>query len=94
MTTPGLERVEAVGVRVAVKRTYRYESGDLLSVLNQLHTDTLPDSRVRLLGLDTDFLEDNALSVRGASGGGGLVNVTEGPLLVCKIRLMPSKEYI
>lgn len=35
----------------------------LLSVLDELNTDTLADSRVRLLGLNTDLLENDALGV-------------------------------
>ena len=31
------------------------EGGDLLTILDQLDTDTLPNSGVRLLGLDTDL---------------------------------------
>ena len=37
------------------------EGGDLLAVLDQLHTNALPDGRVRLLGLNADLLEDNSL---------------------------------
>ncbi len=39
------------------------ESGDLLSVLDELNSDALPYSGVGLLGLDTDLLEDDALGV-------------------------------
>ena len=36
-------------------RIATHESGNLLSVLDELHTDTLSDSRVWLLGLDSDL---------------------------------------
>ena len=39
------------------------EGGDLLAVLDQLDTDTLSDSRVGLLGLNTDLLEDDTLGL-------------------------------
>ena len=51
------------------------ESSDLLSVLDQLNTDTLSDGGVRLLSLNTDLLEDDTLGVgrstewRGLEGG-------------------------
>ena len=45
-------------------KTHRHESGDLLSVLNELHTNTFSDGGVGLLSLDTDFLKDNTLGVR------------------------------
>ena len=67
--------------------TYGDESGDLLAVLDELHTDTLPDGRVGLLGLNADLLQDDALCVGRASSGGGLVDVTEGALLVRLVRL-------
>ena len=37
------------------------ESCDLLSVLNELDSDTLTNSRVRLLSLNTNLLENNSL---------------------------------
>merc|ERR1711881_609509 len=49
-----------------------YEGRDLLAVLDQLHTDALTDGRVRLLGLNTDLLENDSLGVRGSSEGIGL----------------------
>ena len=48
-----------------------HEGGDLFAVLDQLHTHALADGGVRLLGLNTDLLEHNALGVR--RGGERLV---------------------
>lgn len=48
------------------------ECGDLLAVLNQLNTNALSDGRVRLLSLDTDLFENNALCVRGTTKRIGL----------------------
>ncbi len=39
------------------------ESGDLLSILDELHTYTFPDGGVWLLGLYTDFLKHDAFGV-------------------------------
>lgn len=64
----------------------RTESGDLLSVLDQLHTDTLSDSGVGLLGLNTDLLEDYALGVGRSTEGGGLEGGSEKTLLVVEVR--------
>ena len=49
-----------------------HEGNDLLSVLDQLDADALTNSGVRLLGLDTDLLEHDALGVGGSSEGIGL----------------------
>jgi len=48
---------------------YRTESSDLLAVLDQLDSDTLSDSGVRLLGLNTDLLEDDSLGVGRTTEG-------------------------
>jgi hypothetical protein len=63
----------------------RTESCDFLSVLDQLHTDTLPDGRVRLLGLDADLLENDSLGVGGASEWRGLEGGSQSSLLVSQI---------
>lgn len=43
------------------------EASDLLTVLDELHSRSLTDCTVGLLGLDTDLLDDDALGVGGAS---------------------------
>jgi len=67
---------------------YRYEGSDLLSILDELHPDTLANSRVGLLGFYADLLKDNAFRVRRSSCRGGLVDVSKGTLLVCFIGLL------
>jgi len=63
----------------------RTESGDLLSVLDELDTDTLANGGVWLLGLNTDLLKNNALGVGGTSEWRGLVGGTEKSLLVVQV---------
>lgn len=58
------------------------ESGDLLSVLDELDTDALADSRVRLLGLNTELLKDDSLGVGGSREGVGLPDRSKVSLLV------------
>ena len=42
-----------------------HESRDFLAVLDELHSATLTNSRVRLFGLNTNLLENDTLGVRG-----------------------------
>ena len=58
------------------------ESGDLLSVLDELNTDALADSRVRLLGLNTELLKHDSLGVGGSREGVGLPDRSKVGLLV------------
>jgi hypothetical protein len=57
------------------------ESRNLLSVLNELNSDTLSDSGVGLFGFNTDLFEDYALGVGGSSEGRGLEGGPEESLL-------------
>lgn len=61
------------------------ESGNLLAVLDELDLDTLANSGVGLLGLNTDLLKNDTLGVGGTSEGRGLVGSTEEALLVVQI---------
>ena len=60
-----------------------HEGSNLLSVLNQLHTSALTNSGVRLLGLNADLLQHDALGVGRASEG-----VRAG--CVDRVRLLPA----
>ena len=61
------------------------ESSNLLSVLDQLDSDTFSDGGVGLFGFDTDLFQHNTLGVRGATEGGGLIGGSEESLLVVQI---------
>lgn len=71
------------------------ESSDLLAVLDELDLDTLADSGVGLLGLNTDLLQDDTLGVgcttegRGLEGSAeqALLEVEIGPTLLLAVRL-------
>jgi hypothetical protein len=67
--------------------THRHEGGDLLAVLDELHTHALADGGVGLLSLDADLLKDNALGVGRATGRRRLEDVAERALLVALVRL-------
>ena len=75
-----------------MKPTHGDESSDLLSVLDQLHTDTLANSRVGLLGLNADLLEHDALRVGRSTSGGRLVDVAQGALFVRLVRLQVCQK--
>ena len=61
------------------------ERRDLLAVLDELHADALTNGGVRLLRLDAELLQDDALGVR-ASGEGLLPLRTEVRLVVILVR--------
>jgi len=65
----------------------RHEGRDLLTVLDELNTHALTHSGVRLLGLDTNLLENDPLSVRatGERLGPLLAQVTTLVALVCPV---------
>ena len=66
----------------------RNEGRHLLTVLDQLNTDTLANGRVRLLGLDTNLLKNDTLGMRRTTSRRGLVEVAEGTLLEVQVSLV------
>jgi hypothetical protein len=61
----------------------RDEGDDLLAVLDQLNLDALTNGRVRLLGFNTNLLEDDTLGVGRSSEGIGARSVD-------RVRLLPA----
>lgn len=57
------------------------ECGDFLAVLNKLNPDALSDGRVRLLGFNTNFFQDDSLGVGSTSEGVGLPSGSKVGLL-------------
>lgn len=60
----------------------RNERRNFLAILDQLDTAALANGRVRLLGFDTDFLDDNSLGVGRATERIALVFGAEVGFLV------------
>merc|ERR1719231_1426284 len=58
------------------------EGSDFLTILNELDSDALTNGRVRLLGLDTNLLSDNALGVGSSTERVVLELCAEGNFLV------------
>lgn len=74
-------------VDVVETSVVRNVGSDLLAVLLQLDSDAFPDGRVGLLGLDTEFLDDDSLGVGG--GPEGLLP-SGGDVLLVVVLLGPS----
>ena len=73
------------------------EADDLLTVLDELDTDALTNGGVRLLGLNTNLLEDDSLGVGGATEGvglGGGVGVGLLPALVSPLALAAEVDEL
>ena len=73
------------------------EADDLLTVLDELDTDALANSGVRLLGLDTNLLEDDTLGVGRSTEGvglGGGVGVRLLPSLVSPLALTAEGDEL
>merc|ERR1740130_405166 len=73
------------------------EGSDLLTILDELCTATLTNSRIRLLGLDTNLLDNNSLGVGSTSEWLMLVTGTTHCLLiilVCPSLTLPVKAQL
>lgn len=62
-----------------------HEGGDLLAVLDELHSDALADGGVRLLGFDADLFQHDSLGVGGSGERVGLPAGAQMGLLVVLI---------
>ncbi|CAH6785708.1 Gm5148 [Phodopus roborovskii] len=69
-----------------------HESCDLLAVLDELHPDTLPDSRIWLFGFNPYFFQHNPFCMRGTSERVGLQGCAQVGFLVLFVMplLVPS----
>ena len=81
LTTETFDQYLVVLIHKVETTVEGHEGRHLLTVLDQLNTDTLADSRVGLLSLNTDLLQHDTLGLRRATGGRGLVEVTKSALL-------------
>jgi hypothetical protein len=68
-----------------MKGAQHTESSNLLSVLDQLHPNTLSNGGIRLLGLDSDLLQNYALGVGTTTERWGFESRSESALLVGQI---------
>lgn len=90
LTTESRDEDLVVLVDVSEGTVPRDEGSDLLSVLDELHSDGLTNGRVGLLGLNTETLNDDTLGVGSSSKRIGLQGSTEVGLL--EILIVPSLD--
>ncbi|KAH0502914.1 ribosomal protein S23 like protein [Microtus ochrogaster] len=64
------------------------ESCDILAVLDELHPDTLPESRIWLLGFNSFFFQHDSLGMRGTSKRIGLQGCAQVGLLLLFMSLL------
>lgn len=67
--------------------THGHEGSDFLSVLDELHSNTFSNGRIRLFGFNANFFEDYSFRMRWATSGWCFENVSKGPLFVAFVGL-------